>query len=232
MSRLLEAAQGKPPELTQAEDTLKTLVAERDRIRTTYHQVEAELREAREMLEEAEYKAANAEAKARMDDTQADGKQVQTARKNLAAGRETVERLEGTHRGLKHRLDDLRLAIAETKQALEEAEGPFRKALLEAFTADFEEAVKPFFALWPEGFALDSYVGSMGTCLEKSALYHPETRQSVLPRVIPRIMGETHVPTTDQADELRKVLRGLQQVKRLADLNEEPQEESEPLPAA
>jgi len=86
MSRLLEAAQNKPADLTKAEATIKELCAERQRALEVRSQLNAELREGREMLEEAEYKAGNAEAKARIDGNKADTKALEAARKKPLDG--------------------------------------------------------------------------------------------------------------------------------------------------
>jgi len=69
------------------------------------------------------------------------------------------------------------------------------------------------------------------------SIVHPETRKNVLPIALAATNGESRTPTNEAADQVREVLRELKQVKRLADIRDEPEvateiEEAEPLPAA
>lgn len=236
MSRLLEAAENKPPELTKAEETLKALAGERERALEVLDGLNTELREARKVLEAAEVKAGDAEAKARIDGNKADGKALETARKNLAGSRECVERLEGTRRGLQRTLDELKARAIETEKALEQAEGAFRRKLLDAFARDLEEAAKPLDPVLREGFALNEYVGALRSTLDVS-LIHPETRRNLLPANMPAVGGQSRTPTNEDADKVREVVRGLRETRRLLEVLSKPEpedqaEDLEPLPAA
>lgn len=91
--------------------------------------------------------------------------------------------------------------------------------------------------MWREAHALNEYLGILGRTLDVS-LIHPGTRRNALPVDLPTLHGEpSRTPTNEDADKVREVLRGLRQVRRLLDIRDDPEvetevEEAEPLPAA